>query len=173
LAMAPDGTWGISWFYSGEDCQKFTFSGDALSGEAFPFNEVDTIRHLNVDDSYIYVCGAGVDSDDHEIFVYDHSGQLQMRLGGEPDGFGLGSITYVARTANGFLAMDGNMREVVLWSEDGTWLGAVEDSDLFGTYYPWFAAGEMLPDGSILVVMSEERADESAQEAIVFRITVS
>ena len=65
------------------------------------------------------------------------------------------------------------MREVVLWAEDGTWLGAVEDGDLFGTYYPWFATGDVMDDGSILVVMTEDRADESAMEAIAFKLTVS
>ena len=97
-----------------------------------------------------------------------------MQLQGDPNAnIGLGSITFAAKTGNGFMAMDGNMRDVVLWAEDGTWLGAVEDSDLFGTYYPWFASGDVMDDGSILVVMTEDRADESAMEAIAFKISVS
>ena len=71
------------------------------------------------------------------------------------------------------MALDGNMRDVVLWAEDGTWLGALEGEDIFGTYYPWFATADVMDDGSILVVMTEERADDSAMEAIAFKISVS
>ena len=100
--------------------------------------------------------------------------QLQLELCGDPtSSFGLGSVTFTAKTANGFLAMDGTMREVVLWAADGTWLGAVEDGDLFGTYYPWFATGDVMDDGSILVVMTEDRADGSAMEAIAFKLSIS
>ena len=63
------------------------------------------------------------------------------------------------------------MREVVLWTADGTWIGAVDDGDLFGTSYPWIAAADIADDGSILVVMSEERADRSADEVLVFKLS--
>lgn len=174
FAVAPDGTWGVSWFSSGEKTEKYTFTDGALVGEAMPFSEVKIINSVNVDDKYIYVSGSSADDSGHALFVYDHSGALQMKLTGEPDAsIGLGSITFAAKTPNGFLAMDGNMRTVVLWSEDGTWLGEIEDSDLFDTYYPWFATGDVMDDGSILVVMTEDRDDDSAKEAIAFKITVS
>ena len=171
FTAAPDGTWGISWFVSGDDCEKYTFQNGALTGSAFPFAEVDTISRVCIDEKYILVSGSSAADDEHYIFVYDYSGKLQLQLGGEPDGFGLGSITYATSTANGFLALDGNMREVVLWTADGTWIGSVDDSDLFGTDYPWFAAADMAEDGSVFIVMSDERPDESADEAIVFRLT--
>lgn len=174
FTVAPDGTWGISWFTSGETTEKYTFAEGALTGEAFPFNEVDLIRQINIDDTYIYVSGSSVEDDQQYVFVYDYSGALQLQLGGEPDApVGLGSITYVTKTANGFLAMDGNMRSVVLWNSDGTWLGDVDDSDLFGTNYPWFATGDAAEDGSVLVVMTEDRTDGSAMEAVAFKLTVS
>jgi hypothetical protein len=174
FSVAPDGTWGISWFSSGEKTEKYTFQDGALVGEPLPFAEVKTISHLNIDDSYIYISGSPADGGDHSVFVYDHSGALQVQLQGDPNAtIGLGSITFAAKTANGFLALDGNMRDVVLWTEDGTWLGAVEDSDLFGTYYPWFATADVMDDGSVLVVMTEERNDGSAMEAIAFKISVS
>ena len=97
--------------------------------------------------------------------------ELLMQLGGEPDGFGLGSITYATSTPNGFLALDGNMREVILWTADGTWIGAADDGDLFGTSYPWIAAADIADDGSILVVMSDTRPDESADEVLVFTLS--
>lgn len=174
FAVAPDGTWGVSWFSSGEKTEKFTFQDGALVGEPMPLSEVKTINSVDVDDKYIYVAGSPADGSDYSLFVYDHSGTLQMQLQGDPNAtIGLGSITFAAKTANGFMAMDGNMRDVVLWAEDGTWLGAVEDSDLFGTYYPWFATGDVMDDGSILVVMTEDRADDSAMEAIAFKISIS
>ena len=171
FTVAPDGTWGISWFVSGEDCELYTFQDGALSGSSLPFAEVNTISQVCIDSNYILVSGSSKEDSDHYLFVYDYSGELQLQLGGEPDGFGLGSITYATSTPNGFLALDGNMREVVLWSADGTWIGAADDGDLFGTSYPWIAAADMADDGSILIVMSEERADESADEVLVFKLS--
>ena len=171
FTAAPDGTWGISWFVSGDDCEKYTFQNGTLTGDSFPFAEVDTISRVCIDGKYILVSGSSVADDEHYVFVYDYSGKLQLQLGGEPGGFGLGSVTYATSTPNGFLALDGNMREVVLWTADGTWIGSVDDGDLFGTDYPWFAAADMAEDGSIFIVMSDERPDESADEVIVFRLT--
>ena len=170
--MAPDGTWGISWFSSGDTCEKFTFRDGALVGEAFPFNEVKIISKLCVDSSYIYVTGTPVEGSGHFVFVYDHSGNLQMQLTGDPTStIGLGSITYITKTANGFIALDGNMRDVVLWTNDGTWLGSVDTDDLFSADYPWLASADVMDDGSILCVMTQERDDASADEAIAFRLS--
>ena len=169
--VAPDGTWGISWFYSADECMLYSFHDGALTGTPFPFPEVDGVRQINIDSQYILVSGSSKEDGEQYVFVYDYSGALQMQLGGEPGGFGLGSITYATSTPNGFLALDGNMREIVLWSADGTWIGAADDGDLFGTSYPWIAAADMAEDGSILIVMSEERADESADEVLVFKLS--
>ncbi len=171
FAVAPGATWGISWFYSGEDCQLYSFHNGALNGSPFPFPEVESISQVNIDNNYILVSGSSVEDNEQYVFVYDYAGELMMKLGGEPGGWGLGSITYAMSTDNGFLALDGNMRQVVLWTADGTWIGAVDDSDLFGTSYPWIAAADVDEDGSILVIMSEERADESADEVIVFKLS--
>lgn len=171
FAVAPGGTWGISWFYSGDECQLYSFHDGELTGTPFLFPEVDSISQVNIDNQYILVSGSAVEDGEQYVFVYDYSGELQMQLGGEPDGFGLGSITYATSTPNGFLALDGNMREVVLWTADGTWIGAADDGDLFGTYYPWIAAADIADDGSILVVMSDTRADESADEVLVFKLS--
>ena len=104
------------------------------------------------------------------MFVYDTQGNLQLTLG-DSDGSGMGSVTFITETANGYLALDGNMREVVLWTKDGTYIGKVDDGDLFGTGYPWFCGATKLEDGSILAVMTEERADKSADELIAFRLS--
>ena len=65
--------------------------------------------------------------------------------------------------------MDGNMRTVNFWDSDGTYLGKLEDSDLFGTYYPWFA-GSCISDGTFYTIMTEDRADDSGMEAIIYQV---
>ena len=169
VSMHPSGTWGVSWFSSAE-CEKMTLSGGALKTEPIVFKEVDVISHLLIDEKHIYVCGSAVDDSGHKVFVYDANGVLQMTLA-DSDGGSLGSITFVAETTNGYLALDGNMRTVVLWTKDGTYIGEADGSDLFGTSYPWFCSGTKLSDGSILVIMTETRADKSAEELLAFKLS--
>lgn len=169
VTMHPSGAWGISWFSSAE-CEKITLSGGTLKTEPLVFKEVDLIQHLLIDENHIYVCGSAVDESGHKVFVYDSNGALQMTLA-DSDGGGLGSITFITETANGYLALDGNMREVVIWTKDGTYIGEADDGELFGTNYPWFCGGAKLTDGSILVLMTEDRADESAQELVAFKLS--
>lgn len=169
VTMHPSGVWGISWFSSAE-CEKITLSGGTLKTEPLVFKEVDLIQHLLIDENHIYVCGSAVDESGHKVFIYDSNGALQMTLA-DSDGGGLGSITFITETANGYLALDGNMREVVLWTKDGAYIGEADDGELFGTNYPWFCGGAKLADGSILVLMTEDRADESAQELVAFKLS--
>lgn len=167
--MHPSGTWGISWFSSSE-CEKITLSGGAVKTEPIVFKEVDLISHLLIDENHIYVTGSAADESGHKIFVYDTNGALQLTLA-DSDGSGMGSVTFVTETANGYLALDGNMREVVLWTKDGAYIGEADDSDLFGTSYPWFCGGAKLAIGSILAIMTEDRADESAMELVAFKLS--
>ena len=169
VAMHPSGTWGISWFSSPE-CEKITLSGGTVKTEPIVFKEVNLTSYLQVDENHIYVCGSDINGGSHKVFVYDTSGNWQMTLA-DSDGSGLGSVTYITETPNGFIALDGNMREVVLWTKDGTYIGNVEDSDIFGTSYPWFCGGTKLNDGSILVIMTETRADKSAEELVAFKLS--
>lgn len=169
VVMDPSGTWGISWFNKPE-CEKLVLTDGILSTQDITFAELDSISRIFIDDSYIYVCGSAEDGGGHKVFVYDHDGTYQMALA-KSDGAGLGSITFVAQTENGFLAMDGNMREVLLWTKDGIYIGSADDGDLFGTHYPWFCGGCKLDDGSILLVMTEDRPDKSAMELIAFKLS--
>lgn len=169
VSMHPSGTWGISWF-SGPDCEKLTFSGGAMTTAPLSFPEVSTISHLTVDQDYIYVCGYAADDSGHKVFIYDADGTLQYTLLDE-DNDCLGSVTFMAQTSTGFIGLDGNMREVVCWSADGTHMGALDDGELFGTDYPWFCGGAMMDDGSILVIMTETRSDESAMELVAFKLS--
>lgn len=169
VAMHPSGTWGISWF-SGPECEKITLTGGAMKTEPMVFKETDSVRMVMIDENHIYVGGSDVSDGSHKVFVYDTAGNLQMTLS-DSDGGSLGSITFITETANGYLALDGNMREVVLWTKDGTYIGAADDSDLFGTSYPWFCGGTKLEDGSVLAIMTEDRADESAMELVAFKLS--
>lgn len=171
VSMHPSGKWGISWF-SDSDILKISFSDGAASSEAFTLAEVDSIAHLCVD-AYgnVFVCGSSATDDNgHRVFVYDENLQLKTILLDE-EGDTLGSVTFAVQTENGYLILDGNMRQVLLYDEDGTFNGMCRFSELFGTNYPWACDACMAPDGSILVLMTDERPDESADEVIVLRLT--
>lgn len=168
VTMHPSGKWGISWF-SDSECEKITISGDTITSEAITFAEADTVSTVIIDRDYIYVAGNAVDESGHKVFVYNQNGTLQKTLADE-EGEGLGSITFVAKIPQGFIGLDGNMREVIFWDNTGTFAGCADDDELFSTNYPWFCGGTLLSDGSILTVMTEDRADESAMELIAFTL---
>ncbi len=169
VSMHPDGSWGISWFYSNE-VEKITINGASLSRETMIFEEVDSISYLQIDDKgNIFVAGSDVNYD-HYVFVYDYDGNLKFKLT-DGDGEGLGSVTFACQTENGFLVLDGNMRWVLLYDPDGNYIGHCWDDDIFGTGYPWFCDACMLSDGSILCIMTDDRPDESAEELVVFRLS--
>ncbi|MBE6562243.1 MAG: hypothetical protein E7660_00735 [Ruminococcaceae bacterium] len=166
LAIAPSGTWGVDYFV-GADCSIVTFAGGSCTEKAVTFSEVSTIMNLFVDEDTIYVCGSAADDSGHKVYVYDKDGALLKTLSGE-DGEGLGSITFITKSENGYIGFDGNMRNVVLWDTDGKYVGEADGEDLFETYYPWFCSSTVLSDGSILTIMTEEREDKSATELIAF-----
>lgn len=125
--------------------------------------------NVRVDENNIYVCASAADDSGHKVFVYNKDGVLQKTLC-DAEGEGLGSITFVTQTENGYIGFDGNMRDVLLWDNNGTFIAEISDSDLFDTNYPWFCSSTVLSDGSILTLMTEEREDRSATELIVFQV---
>ena len=169
FAAAPDGTWGISFFTSIDAVEKYTFSDGAMQSEPFPVTGMSMVTRVWIDDSYVYMTGSDAETSAQVVQVYDHAGTLQKTLLGE-DGR-LGSITFVTTTANGYIALDGNLRTVVLWNADGGYIGEIDDRDLFDTSYPWFCSADLQPDGSIIVIMTEERNDDSAMELLAFRMS--
>ena len=168
LAMHPSGAWGVDYFTSNE-CNIVTFNGNTYSATPVIFKEADTIMNVNIDENNIYVCANAADESGHKVFVYNKDGVLQKTLC-DAEGKGLGSITFVTQTANGYIGFDGNMRDVLLWNNDGTFIAEISDSDLFDTNYPWFCSSTVLSDGSILILMTDEREDRSATEVIVFQV---
>ena len=118
---------------------------------------------------YILISGNAADDSGHKLFMFDHSGKYLKTLADEEDG-SLGSITGAVQTDNGILAVDGNMRSVILWDNDGKFIGEADDGDLFGTDYPWISGLNQTKDGKIYVSMVEERADNSWDEMIMFQL---
>ncbi len=169
FAIHPSGTWGVDYFTS-EECNIVTFSGDAYTTTPITFKEADTIMHLNVDENNIYVCANAKDESGHKVFIYNKDGVLQKTLC-DAEGEGLGSVTFMAKSVNGYIGFDGNMRDVLLWDNDGNFVAEISDGDLFSTSYPWFCNSALLSDGSIITVMTEEREDKSATELIVFKVS--
>ena len=118
VAIHPSGSWGVSYFVNNE-CKKVTFSGNTYTEKSMTFKEADTISRVIVDDKNIYVCASAADDSGHKVFIYNADGVLQKTLC-DAEGEGLGSITYIAQTAKGWIGFDGNMRDVMLWNPDGS-----------------------------------------------------
>ncbi len=170
VAIHPNGTWGISWF-TGSDITKLSFADGIMTTEPVTLPEVKSISHAAIDaNGYLFACGSSATDNSHRVFVYNDKMELQATLQ-DSDGSGLGSITFATSTENGFLLVDGNMREIVLYTFDGTYIGSCDLSDLCGTGYPWPCDASVTEDGSILVIMVDERQDKSADELIAFKIS--
>ena len=166
------GTWGVSWFY-GSETEKVVFDGNKASKEAWPAISQDRLKTVCLSENHIILAGADADTENEAIWILDTEGNQQMELGNQEYGGeqSLGSITNVQETENGFIGLDGNMRDVFFWKSDGSLLGSAEDSELFGTDYPWISTAARLSDGTVLVGLTEDRADKSATEFIVYRIS--
>ncbi|MDD7769739.1 hypothetical protein [Suipraeoptans intestinalis] len=186
LNMHPSGEWGIS-FWVNSDPMKVTNKSGVLTAEPWilsglnddanrqgPFQMLDDVQ---ITENYIMVAGKkkAADSDETEtkIIVYDYEGNQVVELGGEQssDPDRLGYITGMAETENGFVATDGNMRRIHFWAKDGTSVGSIETSKIFGTSYPWLEDMQKLEDGSLLLLVTQEREDGSANELMLFRLT--
>ncbi|MBQ8784012.1 MAG: hypothetical protein IJZ57_09635 [Clostridia bacterium] len=166
FAIHPSGKWGVDFFTSNE-CEILTFSGNTYTSKPVVFKEADTIMQLCIDENNIYVCANAADDSGHKIFVYNKDGKLQKTLC-DAEGEGLGSVTFVTQTSNGYIAFDGNMRDVLLWDNSGKFIAEISDGDIFSTNYPWFCDATVLSDGSIFTIMTDEREDKSATEVVAF-----
>ena len=183
LNMHPSGEWGIS-FWVNSDTQKIANQGGNLTAEPWIltglnkdeerkglFSMIDDVQITN---DHIMVAGSMAAEDGGtKIIVYDYEGNQLLELGGadigSPDR--LGSITGMAETENGFVATDGNMRKIQFWAKDGTHVGAISTDDIFGVSYPWLEDMQLLDDGSLLILLTQQREDGSANELMFFRLT--
>lgn len=184
LAMHPSGAWGLT-FWVNSDTQKVTVTDGVMSAEPWILTGLNKaeerkgpfsmISNIEITEEHIMVAGKmDKDGESREmIAVYDLDGNQLYELGGaaynEPDG--LGSITAMAETANGFVATDGNMRKLLFWTKDGKHIGRIDTEDIFGTDYPWLEDMQLLEDGSLLVMLTQKRDDESSDELMLFKLT--
>lgn len=172
FAVSPDGSFGVEFFTSADDVSKITIQKDgSVKKEALSIQSdlIDLISDVFVTEDYIVISGSASDDTGHKVFVLDHNGAYIKTLSG-PDGNSLGSITGAIQTKNGILAIDGNLRNITLWDNDGNYLGTADDGQLFGTDYPWISGLYQAPDGKIYVSMVEERPDQSWDELILFQL---
>lgn len=170
--MHKSGSWGVS-SWPGSLLKKITLADNIASIEEWPIIDSEKVSGAMLTENHIFVQGTDKETDNIAVWSFDTLGSPQFTLGnkesGSPDS--LGSVTQMIETPNGLIGLDGNMREILFWKNDGTFIGKLEDSELFGTNYPWISAAAMLPDGSILIGLTEERPDKSADEFIVFRLS--
>lgn len=183
LVMHNSGKWGIS-FWVGSDTQEVSKKNNTLTSKPWILTGLDDdskrkgifnmLQEVAITDDKILVAGstAGDDSST-KIVVYNQKGKELYKLGGEdfaaPDS--LGSITGMVETKNGFVAADGNMRKIQFWNKKGKHIGTIDAEDIFGTSYPWIEDMQLLEDGSILIALTQEREDNSADELLFFRLT--
>lgn len=171
LAIAPDGKHGISYFVNNE-VEKVVIENNTVNKEKWMVNEFKIINHVQYSNNSIFVSGSAADGEKHAVGIYDYDGNLKVMLGhaGAEEQSILGSVTSFIELDDMYLLLDGNLREIHAYMKDGNRIGAMDDSDLFATNYPWISSACMLEDGSFLVGMTEERKDKSADEFILFKV---
>lgn len=184
LTMHPSGKWGItSWVNN--DTQYVTNKDGNLTAEPWILTNLNDdsqrqgrfkiIDNVAITDSHIMVAGTEASEDNNKkIAIYDYDGNELLFFGGEDifeDEDCMGYVTGMLETENGFVAADGNMRRFFFWAKDGTFIGKIDTSDIFGTDYPWIEDMQLAEDGSIWVALTQEREDESADELLFFRLT--
>ncbi len=170
--MHESGTWGVGSFY-GDTVKKVKLNGDSASLEEWPLKPAEETAAAFISKNHVYVSGTSSDKDNETVWVFDTDGNPEYEFGnasmGEPGW--MGSVTDVAETENGFIVLDGNMRCLFFYDTDGSLIATVEADELFGSSYPWISSAAKMSDGSVLVCLVDERADESADELVVFRLS--
>ncbi len=173
FVVHPSGIWGLDYFF-GSEINLLTFTdGNYASTDFLAETEDFTFDSVAISEDRVYVNGVNADSDSF-IRVYDLDANLIHELGGlefgvDPDV--IGSITQIASTDNGIIALDGNLRSLLIWNHAGEFIANVEVEDLFNVEYPWVSSIINAGDGSLLVALIEERPDSSGDELLIYRLT--
>ena len=171
-AVSPDGSFAISFFTQPEDLQKYTLNADGTAA-AEPFvlsggPALDMVTAAYITENYVGLNAYAAEDNWLYLFVYDHEGNFVMQLKDEA-GSGLGSVTAMIELDDKLLALDGNLRDTLVWTKDGVCLGAADDGTLYGSAYPWMSG--LCRDGkNVYVSMVDERPDGSWDEMIFYRL---
>ena len=182
LVMHPSGQWGLA-YWSSSDVNKITVTADGLATKKWVLTDLsdDTARqgrfssvyYIGITQTNIFVAGTDVSNDSATIIaMYDFDGNELATFGSASwaDDSYFGSVVGVVQTDHSLLVMDGFYQDFKLFSLDGTFLGIVDCDDLLGTADPWPIA-LVTSDSGALVMLSQEREDQSATELLVFEIT--
>lgn len=138
-------------------------ASSALTVHGESDNTIDvTLFKLNLPDDWSY--------DPNDISDYEYTCSVSVFEGADKDN-SQNDFTIKANEESSYIAADGNMREFYFWSKDGTLLAEVDCYDMFGTRYPWIEDMKVAEDGSVMVLMTQDRDDDSASELMVFRLT--
>lgn len=169
VKMQKNGNIGVSAW---KDMKKIIISGNNLEEQEWISPGFNGMTNGMISENYVYAAGTDAELDCYVVNIYDMEGTKKLAIGEElrHTGDAIGWITQMLEVPEGFFGMDGNMRKVFLWGADGSLLGAVKAPDLFGTDYPWLSDAVKLDDGSILLVLSQEREDNSAVELLLYRL---
>ena len=181
LAIHPSGTWGIS-FWVNSDPMKVTVGDGVMSDEPWVLTNINKdaerqgafsmISEVEVNENHIIVAGSNVNTGGETITIYSHAGEELFNLANtKSDKTGLGHITGIVETANGFLATDGNMRDIHIWNKEGAYIGTYDAKKLLSANYCWLESMQLLDDGSIILAISQRRDDASGDELVFFRLT--
>ena len=171
--MAPDGTWGITYFLSFDTVKKLTFDKDGNSIlEPFEFSNkgdnIGSMESLMISKDHILL------GTHKGVFVYDHQGKLEMTLNYDgASSSGICSFEAVLETDEYFLAMDNTTLKLVMWDKKGKCIGETGQKELLDAKKPWVSGCTLLPDGSIYICLVEEREDKSWDEYMPYRIRIS
>jgi hypothetical protein len=182
LTMHPDGQWGLA-YWSNYNVQKITFTADGmatkywvltnLSDDATRTGRFSSVSYVAITDDRIFVAGADTSADNYtRIAMYDFDGNELATFGSVNwlDDSYISSVVGIVQTANGILVLDKYNNNVKLFKLDGTFLGNANCDTLLGTVYPW-AISMVASDNGAIVLMSQERNDQSATDLLAFEIT--
>ncbi|NLY09486.1 MAG: hypothetical protein GXZ11_06265 [Tissierellia bacterium] len=176
LSVSPFTDFAISYFLNPLELKKVVIGeeGDITESD-FKLSDASgvalqgSVSPVLIEKNSLGGPGSFEDDDKQGLGIYGHDGNFIIGLKGTEND-PVGSIHGYAEGANGYLAADSNMRDFKIWAKDGTYIGAVEDGDFLGTDYPWFSMMKRGLDDIIYLTITQERADKSSREVLVFKL---
>ncbi len=182
LAMHPSGKWGIT-FWANSDPMKISALAGSLEKAPWVLSSLSdadkrqgrfgSITCVSISEDRIYVAGTdALQGGTNRVAIFDLDGSELASFGSDDwsAGDAFGSVTGIVETAGGLLVLDGNFRELKLFTREGGFLASVRCDELLGTDYPW--PSSMIPyQEGVLIAAAQKRADESCEELLVFEVT--
>ncbi len=183
LVMHPSGEWGIS-FWANADPMRVSATDGILAEEPWVLSGISdagtrqgrfsSISCVSISEDRVYVAGTDAQrADANRVAVFDLSGTELFSFGADDwtadDAFG--SVTGIAEVPQGILVLDGNYRDLKLYTAGGEFIGKVGCDALLGTSYPW--PSSMVPsENGVMIAVAQEREDKSCEELLIFEVTV-